>query len=226
MIPQEKSEAVTRGLREAFGVDTFEDIHDLTGGRGSNPVFRIIVRGSPFLLRINSRAGDIARHFTCMTAAAEAGLAPHVWYTNVEDRLAITDFVETAPFPAADALVRIPAVLRRLHALPPFPGAPHHLNTTCVFLINQCPALDAFVQSFRAANILPADQCEELLAGPRSWLRFIQVTVRTWCRVTTTCSSPTTSCSMDGASGWRTGKRRSSTTGTPTWRLLPTCRHQ
>ena len=31
MIPQEKSEAVTRGLREAFGVTEFEDIRKMTG---------------------------------------------------------------------------------------------------------------------------------------------------------------------------------------------------
>ena len=32
MIPEEKSEAVTRGLREAFGVTEFEDISRITGG--------------------------------------------------------------------------------------------------------------------------------------------------------------------------------------------------
>lgn len=31
MIPQEKSTAVTRGLREAFGVTEFEDISRITG---------------------------------------------------------------------------------------------------------------------------------------------------------------------------------------------------
>jgi hypothetical protein len=46
MIPQEKSEGVTCGLHEAFGVTEFEDIRmikDLV----SSLVFRIIVRGSP-----------------------------------------------------------------------------------------------------------------------------------------------------------------------------------
>ena len=41
MVPPEKSGAVARGLHEAFGVTAFEDIRDLTGGLGSNPVFRI-----------------------------------------------------------------------------------------------------------------------------------------------------------------------------------------
>ena len=164
MIPQEKSAAVTRGLREAFGVTAFEDIRRLTRGNATNLVFRIVVRGSPFLLKIIMRTDDPTRHFTCMKAAAEAGLAPHVWYTSVEDRVAITDFVEETPFPVTDALVRIPAALRTLHALPTFPGVPDHINTSCMFLINKGPAVDGFIQKFHAANILPEGKTEELLA--------------------------------------------------------------
>ena len=59
MVPQEKRAAVTRGLREAFGVTEFEEIRELNGGRGANPVFLIVVRGSRFLLRINLCAGDL-----------------------------------------------------------------------------------------------------------------------------------------------------------------------
>ena len=162
MIPQEKIAAATRGLNEAFGVAAFDDIRDLTERPGSNRAFRIVVRGSAYLLRINTRAGDMTRHFSCMQAAAEAGLAPRVLYASAEDRISITDFVEAVPFPAADALRRVPAALRTLHALPPFPIAP--FNTTCTFLLNKGPALDGFLQKFRAANILPEHDLEELLA--------------------------------------------------------------
>lgn len=164
MIPQEKSAAVTRALREAFGVEAFEDIDQLTAGRTSALVFRIIVGGSPFLLRIIMRTDDPTCHFTCMRIAADASLAPRVWYTSVEDRLAITDFVEAVPFPRADALIRMPAALQALHALQPFPERAHHLNTSCTFLLNEGPALDRFIQSFQAANVLPKSETEELLA--------------------------------------------------------------
>ena len=162
MIPEEKTAAVTLGLNEAFGVAEFEDIRDLTERPGSNRAFRIVVRGSAYLLRINTRAGDMARHFTCMQAAANAGLAPRVKYACPADRVSITDFVEAVPFPAADALVRIPAMLRTLHALPPFPGAP--FNTTCTFLLNKGPALDGFLQKFRSSSSLPENETAELLA--------------------------------------------------------------
>ena len=132
--------------------------------QASSLVFRIVVRGSPFLLKIIMRTDDPARHYTCMKAAAEAGLAPRVWYTSIEDRISITDFVEAVPFPVTDALVRMPATLRTLHALPPFPGVPNHINTSCMFLINKGPALDGFIRRFQAANILPKGESEELFA--------------------------------------------------------------
>jgi thiamine kinase-like enzyme len=165
MIPQENIAAVLRGLNEAFGVTEVDDIRDLTERPGSNRAFRIAVRGSAYLLRINTRPGDMARHFACMQAAAEAGLAPRVRYTSPEDRISITDFVDAVPFAAADALVRVPATLRTLHALPPFPTA--NFNTTCTFLLNPGPALDGFLAKFQEANILPEKDTAELLARYR-----------------------------------------------------------
>lgn len=169
MIPREKSEAVTRGLREAFGVSEFEDITRITGGHTSSLVFRIIVRGSPYLLKIITRAENPTRHYTSMKAAAEAGVAPRVWYTNIEDKLSITDFVEAKPLRVSEALVSLPALLRTLHALPPFGRAP--FNTTCTFLLGKGPAMEGhlqkfqgYVQKFQAANILPRAESEEFFA--------------------------------------------------------------
>lgn len=165
MIPQEKSAAVARGLSEAFGVTAFDDIRVLSKGSFSKVlVYRIVVRGRPFLLRIIMRTDDPARHFACMKAAAEAGLAPHVWYTSVEDKISITDFVVAVPFQAADALVRMPATLRALHALPPFPRIENRINTSCMFLLNEGPALDGVIAKCRAASVIPKSEIEELFA--------------------------------------------------------------
>ncbi|MGJ5819556.1 phosphotransferase [Paludibaculum fermentans] len=159
MIPQEKSEAVSRGLRDAFGVSGFDDISVLTGGHTSSLVFRIVVAGSPYVLKIITRAEDPTRHYNCMRAAAEAGLAPRVWYTSVEDHISITDFVTVQPLPVPQALVRLPAVLRTLHALPAFERAP--FNTTCTFLLGKGPALDGFLHRFQNGHTLsPADAGE------------------------------------------------------------------
>ena len=162
MIPQEKSEAVTRGLREAFGATELEDILRITRGQTTSLVFRIVVRGSPYLLKIITRTDDPTRHYISMRAAAEAGVAPRVWYTDIENKISITDFVDAEPLPVSEALVRLPALLRRLHTLPPFDRAP--FNTSCTFLLKKGPAREGFLQKFQAANIFPKAESEEFFA--------------------------------------------------------------
>lgn len=154
MIPQEKSAAVHRGLHEAFGAKALEDIRKMTKGLSSDLIFRIVVQGSPYLLRIMTRIDermDPGRIFACMSAAAEAGLAPRVRYSNAEDGISITDFVEAVPFPATQALVRLPGTLQRLHALPPFPKT-----------FNYVTAHNGFIWRFRNAGLLPKGEIEEI----------------------------------------------------------------
>lgn len=146
MIPEAKKPAVERALREAFGVEEFEDIRQLTAGLSSALIFRIVVKDRPYLLRVILRTdamADPTRQFACMKAGEEAGLAPRIWYTSVEDRVSITDFVNAKPFPKAEALARIPATIRTLHALPAFPRT-----------VNYLEAMDGFIQKFRAAKSL------------------------------------------------------------------------
>ena len=126
MIPEPKQPAVARALKEAFGAEEFEDIRRLTAGLSSALVFRIVVRGHPYLLRVITRTDDMAdptRQFACMKTGAEAGIAPHVWYASVEDRVSITNFIEARPLSSHEAFVRLPAILRTLHSLPPFAKA-------------------------------------------------------------------------------------------------------
>jgi hypothetical protein len=92
----------------------------MTTGLSPALVFRIVLRGGPYLLRIvtNTDAtagpgrGDQTHHFACMRLATEAGIGPRVWYTSTEDRVSITDFVEARPLSAEEAFVRLPGTLR------------------------------------------------------------------------------------------------------------------
>jgi thiamine kinase-like enzyme len=164
MIPEAKNDAVARALREAFGVSGYEDIQPLTGGMTAARVFRIVVAGHPYLLRLimstdatpGPGQGDPTHQFACMRKASEAGIAPRVWYTSTEDRISITDFVEARPFPRTEALARLPGTLQRVHALPPFPRPR---------LMNYLDAVDGFVRKFQAAKILPESETEELFQG-------------------------------------------------------------
>jgi hypothetical protein len=99
---------------------------------------------------------DPVRHFTCMQAAAAAGIAPRVLYASAEDGIAITDFVAEAPFPPALALVELPGTLRKLHGLPPFPKPFDHAM-----------AHRAFIWRFRAANLPPSDAVEAIFTRYR-----------------------------------------------------------
>lgn len=154
MIPHEKSAAVSRGLSETFGTTAIEDICRMTKGLSSDLLFRIVVKGSPFLLRIMTRMderNDPVRVFTCMRAAAKAGLAPRVLYSNTEDGIAIIDWIEAVPFAAAQALVQLPATLKRLHALPPFPKA-----------FNYATAHNFFIWRLRASGLLSGPEIEDV----------------------------------------------------------------
>ena len=155
MIPEEKQPAVRRALTEAFGVSEFEDIHLTAGGLSPSRIFRIVVGGQPYLLRIILRSeviADPAVELACMKIAAEAGIAPRIWYASLEDKVLITDFVERKPFPD-DVVPLIAPVLRKLHALPGFPKPR---------MGSYFDAMDGFVRRFQAANLLPESATGEL----------------------------------------------------------------
>ena len=156
MIPEEKSASVSRGLHEAFGATAIDEMSKITKGLSSDLVFRIVVHGSPYLLRIMTRIDermDPGRIFAAMKAASEAGLTPRLRYSNVGDGISITDFVDAVPFPATQALVQLPGALRRLHALPPFPKTFNHVT-----------AHNGFIWRFRKAGLLPQTEIEEIFS--------------------------------------------------------------
>lgn len=149
MIPESKKTAVDHALLTTFGTTELEDIRELTAGLSSALVFRIIVCGKAYLLRIITRTdamADPTLEYNCMKAAAEAGIAPKVWYAHVEDRIAIIDFIEAKPFPMEEAKTKLPQLLKRLHSLPPFP-----------FRINYLDKIGEFIEKFRADKLMSED---------------------------------------------------------------------
>ncbi len=156
MIPETKKIAVINALQAAFGVNEFEDIRELVAGLSSALIYRIVVRGKPYLLRIITRTdamSDPARWYGCMKTAAEAGVAPRIWYAGIEDRISITDFVEKKAFPISEAKVKMPDLLKRLHSLPPFPPR-----------VNYFDALDGFIQKLRDTKVLPVSITDEVFS--------------------------------------------------------------
>jgi thiamine kinase-like enzyme len=156
MIPQEKSAAVSRALQQAFGTTTLENISRMTRGLSSDLVFRIVIKGSLYLLRIMTRINeqmDPHRIYACMVAASDAGLTPRVLYTSTGDGVSITEFIDDVSLPASQATQLLPRTLRSLHALPPFPRE-----------FNYVTAHNAFIWRLRTAALLPQNEIDEAFA--------------------------------------------------------------
>lgn len=79
------------------------------------------------------------------------------------------------PFPVTEALVRMPRVLQRLHALPRFSKA-----------LNYVTMHNEFIWRFQAANLLPKGETEEIFTRYEQLAAVYPVAIRIWCRVTTT----------------------------------------
>ena len=154
MIPENKQVAVKKALHAAFGVHDFEDIQPLLKGLSSALIFKIMVRGNPYLLRVITRTdamGDPAFFYGCMKVAAEAALAPPIYYLSIEDRISITGFIEAHPFPIPEAKRRMPLLLRQLHSLPRFPYRIHYFD-----------AMEGFMAKFRATSMLPENATKDM----------------------------------------------------------------
>ena len=128
----------------------------MTGGLSTARVFRIVVRKQPYLLRLTmpgAPAGDLAGQLASMKTAAEAGIAPRIWYVGAEDGILLADFVEARPYPT-DMALHVARTLSRVHALRGFqkPKVGSYFD-----------AMDRLVSAFRASNFLPPDEIDELL---------------------------------------------------------------
>lgn len=125
VIPQDKLDAVTRGVGEAFGsssarIDEICRISREGNSRSPELAFRIVVQGRPALLRVFARTDerhDPVRVFACMEEAAAAGVAPRVLYSHAGDGVAILEWIEGVPF-SERRFEELGRALRRLHDLP------------------------------------------------------------------------------------------------------------
>jgi len=157
MIPAAKQQAVNNALQITFGTTAIDDVTQLTVGLSSALIFKIVIAARPYLLRVIMRddaMANPAHYYQCMQIAADAGVAPRVWYAGVEDRISITDFIERKHYTTTEARPKVALMLQHIHGLPAFP-----------FRINYLDAMHGFAEKFRAAAIVPAEIMDELFAA-------------------------------------------------------------
>ncbi|NHA04471.1 phosphotransferase [Mucilaginibacter sp. HC2] len=151
-IPESKFSAVKNALKYLFNHNEIEDIQLLTGGLSSALVYRMTVEGKDYLLRIVMHADEMhdpPRQHICMGLAASANIAPHVYYSNDEDALAITDFVQNKSLregfaSGKDLITALGNTIKAMHELPLFPK-----------LVNFLDGVDIFIEQFKALHIFP-----------------------------------------------------------------------
>lgn len=127
-VPASHREVVERAIHQTFGQPP-QALSPLHGGYSGAPVFKLLVAGRSYVLRVilvTSPLSDPQRQFTCMGLAATAGLAPAVHHMDVDSRVSITEFIEARPLRPAmreepGTVVVLGQLLRRLHDGPAFP---------------------------------------------------------------------------------------------------------
>jgi Phosphotransferase enzyme family len=128
-IPEARRDGVHTALSAAFGTWEVGALQPISGGVSGALIFRFDVRERTYVLRIEPER--VAPHhrrrgFTCMAAAAAAGVAPTVHYTDPATGVAIMDFVSSRPLcehpgGAAGMMRALGALVARVQTTPSFP---------------------------------------------------------------------------------------------------------
>lgn len=152
LIPAGKWPAVEKALLQTFNTTQPDSLILLTGGMSAALVYKLTISQQNYLLRIvmqTDELNDPKRQYHCMQLAADAGIAPHVYYTDAEDALSITAFIEAPPIwenftDKTRLLQTLAQSIKAIHALPLFPKVVKFLD-----------GVDIFIQQFQALNMFP-----------------------------------------------------------------------
>jgi hypothetical protein len=154
VIPADRMADVRRVLGTALPGREIEAAERMSWGFSGAGVFKITVRGMPYLLRLDNPTGPFSspeRQYACQAAAAEAGIAPALLHADTKARISLSRFVATDPFPT-DRIAMLTALgkaARTLHATPLFPASIPYFD-----------ALDMILGGTLQSGLLPASVFE------------------------------------------------------------------
>ena len=127
-LPAPQREAAYAALANVIGARPIDAVAPLAGGATAAAVLRIDAGGRSYVLRIEGPASPLRNphQYASLRLAAEAGIAPKLYYCNELSRVAVIDFIAPKPlgtFPGGPyALAQaLGELLRRLQATPVFP---------------------------------------------------------------------------------------------------------
>jgi len=156
-LPAERANAVQTAIEKAFPGSIVSDVAVLAGGLSTAPVYKMTIDGQIYVLKLDiPQPHTIAGPSEKVLLAAEAGVAPAVYYRNREEGVSISAFIENKPvrsiFSPTELSVRLGAAVKAIHAIPyTTPG--NDLQQT----------IDMLIAGFRQYNILTGAVPEECL---------------------------------------------------------------
>ena len=122
-------EAVRRALVAAFGSARADTISPVTGGASGALPFRVEIGERRYLVRLEGPASPLRNphQYVSMRIAAEAGIAPKLYFADAAQGVAVMDFIEQRPlggYPGGRRalLQALGEMLGRVQATPPFPS--------------------------------------------------------------------------------------------------------
>jgi len=128
IVPAGHRETARTAVAAAFGASPVEAIVPVMGGVSGASVFRVEIRGRPYVMRIEGPASPLRNphQYASMRIAAEAGIAPRLHYVDEQARVAVMDFIAARPLAAYPdgqvGLARaVGELLARLQATERFP---------------------------------------------------------------------------------------------------------
>nr|WP_255484702.1 phosphotransferase [Mucilaginibacter sp. X5P1] len=159
LIPPSNLAAVENALLQTFNTTVVKEIVLLAGGLSASTVFKIVVNDQHYVLKVDSPTAFIDDQLlSCMEIAAEAGIAPPVYYLNKAAGITITGFIKNTPlqsaFKSPDVLLpELVKTIRQIHELPPFPTENNLVNT-----------VDGLIAQFKVSRMLTGPVFDECFA--------------------------------------------------------------
>jgi phosphotransferase family enzyme len=146
VIPDSRRDAVLTALRTTFGASTVDRFDPLKGGVSGALILRFDVRERAYVLRIEPERvalRDRQRGFECMAAAAAAGAAPDVHFTDPAAGVAIMDFISGRPLSQHPGgplgMVRaLGGLIAKVQTTTPFPAIGSYLDVIEYLLASLC----------------------------------------------------------------------------------------
>jgi aminoglycoside phosphotransferase (APT) family kinase protein len=98
-LSESQREATQTALRHVLGTVPVDAVTRLAGGFTTAAVFRIEAGGRRYVLRVEGTPSPLRNphQYQSMRIAAEAGIAPRLYYADEDSRVAVIDHVETRP---------------------------------------------------------------------------------------------------------------------------------